>query len=145
MSKLGLVEIIAYCLNPNHYHLLLKQTSEKGIEKFMQRIGNGYTKYFNTKNKRTGALFQGKFKSIHVDNNEYLLHLSAYINLNNQMKGTVLPLSRSSWDEYRENVAEKKICDTDIILGQYKSAEEYRQFAQSSLSTSSRGRNLKMN
>ena len=57
-----LVSIIVYCVNPNHFHFLITPLVEKGIEKFMQKIG-GYTRYFNEKHKRNGALFQGKFKS----------------------------------------------------------------------------------
>ena len=78
----ALVEIVAYCLNPNHYHLILKQNSEKGIERFMHKLSTGYTNYFNKKYKRSGALFQGRFKAIHIDSNEYLLHLSVYVNRN---------------------------------------------------------------
>ncbi len=77
-----LVEINVYCLNPNHYHLMLKQLSEDGIRKFMQKIGTAYTMYFNKKYDRSGSLFQGPFKAIHIDSNEYLLHLSVYINRN---------------------------------------------------------------
>jgi len=75
-----LVEIICYCLNPNHYHIILKQKENKGIEKFMHKLGTSYSMYFNKKQKRNGSLFQGKFKSIHIDSNEYLLYLSAYVN-----------------------------------------------------------------
>jgi putative transposase len=77
-----MVEIICYCLNPNHYHLILKQLKEKGIEKFMHKLSTGYTNYFNKKYSRFGSLFQGPFKSIHIDSNEYLLHLSVYVNAN---------------------------------------------------------------
>jgi putative transposase len=66
-----LVNIVAYCLNPNHYHLLLQQVADKGIEKFMQRMGTGYTMYFNNKYERTG-LFQGRFKAVHIENNDQL-------------------------------------------------------------------------
>src|SRR3989344_3993600 len=52
-----LVNFISYCLNPNHFHFLLEQVAEKGIEKFLHRLGTGYTKYFNNKHKRSGALF----------------------------------------------------------------------------------------
>lgn len=83
--KLKLVNFVCYCLNPNHYHFILEQVSDKGIEKFMQRIGTGYTNYFNEKNKRSGSLFQGRFKASHVASNEYLLHLSAYVNLNDKV------------------------------------------------------------
>jgi len=63
-KKGALISLVAHCANPNHFHLLLRQEVESGIEKLMQRMG-GYTKYFNNKNKRSGALFQGKFKSAH--------------------------------------------------------------------------------
>jgi putative transposase len=77
-----LVEIIVYCLNPNHYHLMLKQLVENGIKIFMHKLGTGYTNYFNKKYNRSGSLFQGPFKAIHIDSNEYLPHLSVYINKN---------------------------------------------------------------
>ncbi|MEK7090072.1 MAG: transposase, partial [Patescibacteria group bacterium] len=78
-----LVELSCYCLNPNHYHFLLKQIVDKGIEKFMHRLCMGYAKYFNLRHERSGVLFQGPFKAVHVDSNEYLLYVSAYVNLNN--------------------------------------------------------------
>ena len=77
-----LVEIIAYCLNPNHFHLLLKQVVDNGISKYMHRLSTGYTNYFNLRYKRSGSLFQGKYKFKHIEDNDYLLHLSAYVNLN---------------------------------------------------------------
>ena len=102
-----LVRFIAYCLNPNHFHFILEQVAEKGIAKFMHKLGMGHSKYINTKYKRSGALFQGSFKAIHIDSNEYLLHLSAYINLNHIAHGRghlVSTLSRTSWEEYiKEN------------------------------------------
>src|SRR3989338_5362626 len=68
-----LVNFIAYCVNPNHFHFILRQIADRGIEKFMHRLGTGYTMYFNNKNKRSGSLFQGKFKAVHVDSNEYII------------------------------------------------------------------------
>src|SRR3989344_7025083 len=68
-----LVEIICYKLNPNHYHFLLKEIHEGGISEFMKRLGGGYTWYFNNRHKRSGALFQGRFKSVHIKSNEQLL------------------------------------------------------------------------
>src|SRR3989344_5935995 len=78
-----LVNFIAYCLNQNHYHFILEPLVEDGIQKFMHKLSTGYTNYFNDSHERSGALFQGRYKSIHIDTNEYLLHLSVYINLNN--------------------------------------------------------------
>lgn len=131
-----LVNIIAYCLNPNHYHLVLEQLTDGGISEFMKRIG-GYTWYFNNKHERSGSLFQGVFKAEHIDSNEYLLHVSAYVNLNNrvhQLGGETAKLveSKSSWGEYTENGI-RGICEKEIILEQFGGADEYKEFALSSL------------
>jgi len=131
-----LVDFVCYCLVPNHYHFILKQLVDKGIEKFMQKIG-GYPKYFNEKYKRSGALFQGPFKAIHIDSNEYLLHLSVYINLNNRVHGHEnklykSELTKSSWSEYAgEN--KNQFCSKDIILKQFKNIKEYKNFSDEAL------------
>ncbi len=127
-----LVNIIAYCLNSNHYHFVLQQVSEKGIEKFMQRLGTGYTMYFNKKNERSGALFQGKFKAVHISSNAYLLHVSAYVNLNNRVHQLGGSTSKSSWAEYAKSDV-VGICKKDDILGQFRRPEEYVDFAENSL------------
>ncbi len=77
-----LVDVLAFTLMSNHFHLLLKQRKEDGVMKFMQKIGAGYALYFNEKNKRSGVLFQGRFKAVEVTNNEHLLHLPYYIHTN---------------------------------------------------------------
>lgn len=126
-----LVEIIAYCLNPNHFHLIIKQTSENGISHFMQRLGTGYTMYFNSKQKRSGSLFQGKFKSKHIENNEYLLYLSAYVNLNNKIHKIKTNSVFSSLDEYIND--SKGICNKSIILEQFNNKNSYKKFLFESL------------
>ncbi|MEK7652480.1 MAG: transposase [Patescibacteria group bacterium] len=134
-SGAKLVEFTAYCLNPNHYHFILKQAHEKGIEKFMQKLGAGYTSYFNIKNKRTGVLFQGSFKSVHIDSNEQLLYASSYVNLNfkvHQLGARSAKLWKSSWGEYvGEN--NENFCKKDIILDQFKNKNEYKKYAMESL------------
>lgn len=77
-----LVAIGAYVLMDNHFHILVKEIRENGLSEFLQKITTGYTMYFNKKNNRVGALFQGVFKAEHVDNDEYLKYLYAYIHLN---------------------------------------------------------------
>lgn len=132
-SASQLVSFIAFCLNPNHYHFLLTPLVENGIEKFMHRLGTGYTLYFNEKQRRSGSLFQGKFKSKHINSNEYLLHVSSYINLNNCDKNGKVKnkLSMSSWEEYIR-ISNTNFCDKSIILEQFQSAKEYKKFALSS-------------
>lgn len=134
-SKSGkLVEFIAYCLNPNHYHFILKQMVDGGISEFMKRLSGGYTRYFNERHKRSGALLQGRFKSIHIGTNEYLLHASVYVNLNNhihKLSGPTFKLVKSSWNEYVRN--DTNFCEKSIILGQFRDKLEYKKFAESSL------------
>jgi len=130
-----LVKFITFCLNPNHYHFILMQKKDKGIEKFMHRLGTGYTMYFNNKHKRSGVLFQGVFKSVHIDSNEQLLYVSSYVNLNfkvHQLGGEASKLVKSSWEEY---IGENKenFCKKDIILDQFKNINDYKNYAFESL------------
>jgi len=76
------VKIVAYCLMPNHYHLLLKQVGGGGISQFTSDIQNSHTKYFNKKYDRSGVLFQGTFKSKEIEDERSLLQLTRYIHLN---------------------------------------------------------------
>ncbi|MFA6006431.1 MAG: transposase [Candidatus Paceibacterota bacterium] len=77
-----LVDIVAYALMPNHIHLLLSPKTDTGLSKFMQKVLTGHTMFFNKKHKRTGALYQGLFKSKEVTNEQYLPVLARYIHLN---------------------------------------------------------------
>lgn len=77
-----IVDIGAYCLMPNHFHLLVREKKEGGISLFIQKVSTAYTMYFNKKHSRTGALFSGRFKARHADNDIYLKYLFSYIHLN---------------------------------------------------------------
>jgi len=77
-----LVYIGAYVIMPNHFHLLLTQTEDGSVSKFMQKLTTAYAMYYNRKYKRRGSLFEGKFKSRHIHNNKYLKYLFSYIHLN---------------------------------------------------------------
>ncbi|MBU1557801.1 transposase [Patescibacteria group bacterium] len=105
-----LVDIGAYCLMPNHFHLLIRERTEGGISTFMQKISTAYSKYYNNKNERTGSLFQGKFKAEYVDSDNYLKYLFAYIHLN------PVKLIDSKW---RENGIKNKK-KTKLFLEKYK-------------------------
>ncbi len=84
-SKKSIVSIVAYCLNSNHFHFILKQSTEGGISKFMQKLQAGYTSYFNLKNSRTGSLFQGTFKSHLASDDKYFNKIFPYVNNNYQI------------------------------------------------------------
>ena len=77
-----LVEILCLCLMPNHFHIAVKQAVDGGISKFMQKLGNSYTKYFNIKNNRKGSLFMSRYKSVHVGKDSQFEHLISYIHAN---------------------------------------------------------------
>ncbi len=77
-----MVDIGAYCLMPNHFHLLVRAKDDNGVTIFMKKLLTGYSMYFNKKQNRSGSLFEGTFKASHIDNNEYLKYLFAYIHLN---------------------------------------------------------------
>jgi REP element-mobilizing transposase RayT len=133
-----LVNFTAFCLNQNHFHFILEPLVDNGIQKFMHRISTGYTNYFNEKYKRGGSLFQGPYKAIHIDTNEYLLHLSAYVNLNDKVhkeknKEWMKKFTVSSFGEYTNKNINKEFCCKNIILRQFSNKSEYRKFAFSSL------------
>jgi len=77
-----IVDIGAYCLMPNHFHILVREKTENGISTFIQKLLTGYTMYFNAKNKRKGRLFESTFQAVHANSDEYLKYLFAYIHLN---------------------------------------------------------------
>lgn len=125
-----IVEIICYCLMPNHFHFLIKQKLEGGITEFISKLSNSYTKYFNKKNGRSGPLLQGEFKAIHVDTDEQLFHLSRYIHLNPLVSFVTKSLDNYQWSSYQEYLGTGKddICVKEPILNQFKSSQEYQQF-----------------
>jgi len=77
-----LTSIGAYCLMPNHFHILAKEVTEGGITNFIRKIATAYSSFFNRSHERSGALFQGRFKAEHIDNDRYLKYLFSYIHLN---------------------------------------------------------------
>lgn len=137
-STSPIVRFVAYCLNQNHYHFILEPLIENGIQKFMHKLSTGYTKYFNEKYERSGALFQGRYKSIHIETNTYLLHLSVYVNLNNKLhtglnEEWLESLNFSSFSQYEGIRLSSGICEPSIILDQFNAREDYLRYAFTTL------------
>jgi len=111
-NLLSLVKIIAYTINPNHYHFILQQSIDNGISTYMHKIGTSYTKYFNLKYNRSGHLFQGKFKASHINSNERLLWLSAYVNGNAEIH-KIAKATDWQWSSYQEYLekSDNNLCD----------------------------------
>ena len=129
-STKKIVDIISYCFMPNHFHFLLKQIRDGGTSEFISRISNSYTKYFNIKNNRVGPLLQGDFKAVHIESNEQLLHLGRYIHLNPLIGFVTKNLETYRWSSYSEYIdsARDGVCEKDIILDQFKTKGDYKQF-----------------
>lgn len=132
-AKKYAIDILCYCLMPNHYHFLLRQTSNTSIAVFMNAVQLGHAKFFNTKYQRVGPLFQGRFKAKPIETDEYLLHLSGYIHKNpvadltdsgNSKKPRHLLLQKlrtypySSYHEYL-GTSSTNIAKTDYLLSYF--------------------------
>lgn len=124
------VQIICYGLMPTHFHLVLKQLQEHGIEKFISDVSNAYTRYFNTKTERKGPLWVGRFQSVNVSNDNYLSHLTRYIHLNPVTAGLVKKASEWPYSSFLEYVncdgVEFPVCDYSGLIP--FSGKQYEKF-----------------
>lgn len=141
----NIVDIVCFCLMPNHYHLLLRQKTEGGISAFMQKIGTAHTMFFNVKYQRSGSLFQGTFKAVHIDADAYLSHLTRYIHLNpaelreshwkekgiDQWESTYAFVKNYPWSSYSDYLGQKQfshILNHNLISELYGSSQDYEIF-----------------
>lgn len=132
-KDLHYVKIIAYCLMPNHYHLLIQQNSDEPISKFISRLNLAYAMYFNKRYERVGPLFQGRFKAKHVGTDEYLLHLSRYIHLNPLTHLDERGLKNYHWSSLKNYLSDAKdgFVDTESIASYFNSKNwkaDYNKF-----------------
>ncbi len=124
------IDILCYCLMPNHYHFLLYQKTANGISEFMHNLNTSYTMVFNKQNKRTGRLFESTFKANLITSDEQLIHVSRYIHLNPVLASLSSSPDEYPWSSFREYCEDipKKICQTESILNQFPKKESYRSF-----------------
>ncbi len=115
------VSIIAYCLMPNHVHLLIRQNGPQPASKFIQRLHTAYSMYFNKKYSEVGHLFQNRFKAKIISKDEYLMHLSRYIHLNPEKLLRKLPGYKwSSYGDYIGRSDTHGLVDTKFILDMFR-------------------------
>ena len=124
------VAVIAYCLMPNHYHFLLRQDGQEPAGRLPQRLFNSYTKAFNRRYDRTGTLFEGPFKAIHVDRDGYLLHLCRYIHANPVKHRLVSDLSQWPYSNYLEWIGARngRLVDRAFVREHFPVEDNYRSF-----------------
>ena len=115
-----IVSIGAYCLMPNHFHILVKEKTNNGISLFMRKLLTAYAMYFNVKYKRTGRLYENTFKSSHVGDDRYLKYLFAYIHLN------PAKLIDKNWKEKQTKKVHQLL--KFVSMYEFSSLQEYVKF-----------------
>lgn len=118
------IDLLAFCLMPNHFHLLLKQSTINGITKLMRAVCTNYVMYFNVKYQRVGGLFQGKYKAALVLDDAYLLHVSRYIHLNPYIGSD--PLVDYPYSSYKNYLGQRHSSwvKSEEMLAFFKSAQK---------------------
>jgi hypothetical protein len=119
---------------PNHFHLIIKQLGDVSISKLISKICTSYSKNFNKKYNPIGSLFQDSFKAILIDNDNYLLWLSAYIHQNPKVASLVKNSSYWQWSSYPDFIGIRNgvLCQKGIIMDRFKNINEYKNFVESS-------------
>lgn len=134
MEKTGkvLIDIYSYCLMPNHFHFLVRQLIDGGIQKAFSRIQNAYAKFYNIKNRRGGPLFQSRFSAIRIETDEIFLHVSRYIHLNpcTSFMVKVDDLAKYEWSSYPDYIEPNSsgFVNKSEILKMVGSPEDYKKF-----------------
>lgn len=145
-----LVDILLFTLMPNHFHLLLRQKRGNGIVKFMQKLGTGYTMYFNKKYDRVGGLFQGRFKAVLVNKETHFIYLPSYIHTNplSLIYGgstSIEFLENYRWSSLPDYIGKKNfpsITRRDFLLSIFGNEEGYRKHIKSWLIENKEWKNL---
>jgi REP element-mobilizing transposase RayT len=128
-----LIDILAYCLMPTHYHLMVTLKTDDLGTRLMQPFSVSYTKAINRQQERVGPLFQGPFRAVWVDEDSYMMHLSRYIHLNPVTAGLVTRPEDWAFSSYRDYVGlrDGTLPVIDVVLSQFPSRQAYREFVES--------------
>jgi len=130
------IELVAFCIMPNHFHLIVKELEEGAIATYMQRVLTAYSKYYNTKYEKFGHVFQGPYRAIHIVSDSQLKYLSSYIHRNpRELVSWINKEDRYQWSSYQDYIGENRWGDLlllDIVLGQFKNKGRYHEFVKTS-------------
>ena len=136
IMKKRMVELVAFCLMPNHFHLVIKELEERGIASYMQRVLTAYAKYYNTKYEKSGHVFQGPYKAVYIEDDRQLLYLSAYIHRNpREISKWFKREDQYIWSSYQDFISENRwgnLIMPDIVTGQFKNKKKYHEFVKPS-------------
>lgn len=136
ICKERFIELVAFALMPNHFHLLIREVQENGIPQYMHKILTAYSKYINIKHEKDGHVLQGPYRIVHVDNNEQLTYLSAYIHRNpRDLTAWKNKEAMYPWSSYQDYVGANRwheLLSTTYIQEQFENISEYQQFVETS-------------
>jgi len=133
LSKDKLIEVISYCLMPNHFHFLLRQIKANGVQDLVRKFEISYTRFFNTKYSGIGPILQGQFKAVRIEDENQLLHVSRYIHLNPYSSYLISKLEDIEdyrWSSLPEYLTKKAghFCSRDLLLSHFKNEMKYKEF-----------------
>lgn len=140
----GSFELVCFCLMPNHFHLLVRQVKELKVSKLLSKVCTSYSKRFNKKYGHIGHVFQDQFKSVLVENNNQLLHLSSYIHSNPKVGKLVKDLENWKFSSYLNFINKERynLCSKNIILEQFSNFKTYKNFVEDSVEKIKSAKNL---
>lgn len=128
-----LMKILAYCIMPDHYHLLLKIIEYNSLPKYINKIEASYTRFFNIKYERKGPLWQSDYRAVLVRNNEQLLHLSRYIHLNPTTSNLVQRPEEWIYSSYKDYISRKELLANFLTEISIKNQLTYKQFVENNI------------
>lgn len=129
IGKYG-IEISAYCLMPNHYHLLVRQNSDISISKWLKTVFNGYSQAINKQENRKGTIFEGRARNKEITNESHLMHLIRYIHYNPVQAGLVSKAEKWEFSNYPDwiGIRKNKLFNNRLLLQYFENHERYKRF-----------------
>jgi putative transposase len=126
----SIIKIISYCIMPDHYHLLVKIIHMEKFSKYINNVEASFSRYFNIKNNRKGPLWQSRFKSVYIESNEHLLHVSRYIHLNPTTKYLVDNPEDWNLSSYKNFISNEKYLKEYVREISIDSCIDYKKFVE---------------
>lgn len=136
-----IVDLLAFCFMPNHFHIVLRSQTREHIAKFTQRLSNSYTRYFNTKYKRKGCLFESKYQIVPIESDEQLIHVIRYTHTNpansTKLNLTATQLKNYLWSSLPAYLlGESKMCSINQVLSHFASIDDFWKFTKAGINKS---------
>ncbi|MFA6532441.1 MAG: transposase [Patescibacteria group bacterium] len=129
----SIVKIISYCIMPDHYHMLVKIINASKFSKYLNNVESSFTRYFNLKNNRKGPLWQSTVKSVYIESNEHLLHVSRYIHLNPTTKYLIDKPEDWNLSSYKFFISDKKYLKEYVKEISIDSCADYKKFVENNI------------